>query len=153
MTKKGVNFQLAPPNCHRRNAAEGAICTFKNHFIAGMATTDKQYLIHLCDRLLPQAVKTLNLLQQSWINPRLSAEAQLNGAFDYNQTPMAPPGTCVIVHKKPAKRGTWAPHRTRGWYMGTAQEHYRCYKVHITKTASEQISDTVEFFPQQCDMP
>jgi hypothetical protein len=31
-----INFQLLPPYCHRRNAAERAIISFKNHLIAGL---------------------------------------------------------------------------------------------------------------------
>ena len=29
-----VEYQLVPPHIHRRNAAERAICTYKNHLIA-----------------------------------------------------------------------------------------------------------------------
>jgi hypothetical protein len=32
-TKNDVEYQLAPPHCHRRNAAERAIRTFKEHFV------------------------------------------------------------------------------------------------------------------------
>jgi hypothetical protein len=60
--------------------------------------------LHLWCRLIRQATTTLNLLRQSHINPRLSAEAQLNGAFDYNKTPLAPFGTKVIVNENPEKR-------------------------------------------------
>jgi hypothetical protein len=31
-----INYQLVPPHMHRRNAAERAIRTFKNHFISGL---------------------------------------------------------------------------------------------------------------------
>lgn len=31
---------------------------------------------------------------------RLSAEAQLNGAFDFNRTPIALPGTSLLIHEK-----------------------------------------------------
>jgi hypothetical protein len=62
------------------------------------------------DRLIPQAVTTLNLLCQSRLNLRLSAHAQLNGTFNYNRTPMAPHGTRVILHETPAQRGTWFTH-------------------------------------------
>ena len=34
MTKNNLSYQLVPPDQHRRNAAEKAIRTFKNHFIA-----------------------------------------------------------------------------------------------------------------------
>ena len=33
---ENITVKLAPAGCHRRNAAERAIRTFKNHFIAGM---------------------------------------------------------------------------------------------------------------------
>ena len=38
MTDEQVDFQLVPPHLHRRNAAERAIHTWKNHFIAGLCT-------------------------------------------------------------------------------------------------------------------
>jgi hypothetical protein len=117
MTSEHVDFQLAPPppHLHRRNAAERAIRTFKNHFIAGLCTTNPDFPLHLWDRLLPQALITLNLLCRSRINPKLSAHAQLHGAFDYKRTPLAPPGTRVLVHVKPAACKTWAPHAVEGW--------------------------------------
>jgi hypothetical protein len=36
-TENNVDYQLVPPHCHRRNAAERAVCTFKEHFVSGMA--------------------------------------------------------------------------------------------------------------------
>jgi hypothetical protein len=59
---KAIDFQLVPPGIHRRNAAERAIRTFKNHFIAGPSSVDKDFQLHLWDRLRPQAGLTLNLL-------------------------------------------------------------------------------------------
>ena len=153
LTKQDIDYQLSPPHIHRRNAAERAIRTFKNHFIAGLCSTDKLFPLHLWDKLLEQATITINLLRQSRINPKLSAYAQLYGAFDFNRTPLAPPGTRVIAHEKPKQRGTWAPHGVDGWYIGPAMNHYRCYRIQITKTNSERICDTVEFFPTHVTMP
>jgi hypothetical protein len=153
MTQQGVQYQLVPPHNHRRNAAERAISIFKDHFIAGLSTTDKNWPMHLWCRLLPQAQLTLNLLRQSRLNPRLSAEAQLNGNFDFNATPLAPPGTRVIMHDKANVRRTFAPHGTDGWYLGPAREHYRCYRLYNSKTGHERINDTVEFFPTHANMP
>jgi hypothetical protein len=51
------------PDLHRCNAAERAIQTFKNHFIAGLSSTDKHLPMHLWDRLLLQATTPLNLLR------------------------------------------------------------------------------------------
>jgi len=84
MTSEAIYYQLVPPGIHRRNAAECVICTFKNHFIAGLCTTDPNVPLHLWDKLLPQALITLNLLHTSRSNPRLSAWAQVHGQFDYN---------------------------------------------------------------------
>jgi hypothetical protein len=36
-TANDVDYQLVPPHCHRRNAAERAIRTFKEHFVAGLS--------------------------------------------------------------------------------------------------------------------
>ena len=35
-----IDYQLVPPHIHRRNPAEHAIRTLKNHFIAGLCSTD-----------------------------------------------------------------------------------------------------------------
>jgi hypothetical protein len=77
----------------------------------------------------------------------------LNGHFDFNRTPLAPPGTRVIAHEKPDQRASWDPHGLDGYYLGPALDHYRCYQVHITKTKGTRIVDTVEFFPTTLLMP
>ena len=84
MRHGGITFQLVPPHLHRTNSAKCAMQTFKDHLIAGITSCDPVFPLHLWDRLLYQSTLTLNLLQPSRINPQLSAEAQLNGAFDFN---------------------------------------------------------------------
>jgi hypothetical protein len=93
------------------------------------------------------------MLRQSRINPKVSAYAQLYGHYDFNQAPMAPPGTRVISHEKPQQRARWDPHGVDGWYLGPAPDHYRCYRVHINNTKADRIVDTVEFFPAKVAMP
>jgi hypothetical protein len=36
-TVNNIAYQLVLPHCHRRNAAERAIRTFKEHFVAGLS--------------------------------------------------------------------------------------------------------------------
>jgi hypothetical protein len=36
-TERDIAYHLVPPHCHRRNAAERAIRTFKEHFVAGLS--------------------------------------------------------------------------------------------------------------------
>jgi hypothetical protein len=109
--------------------------------------------MHMWDRILPQAVMTLNMLRTSRINPKLSAATHIFGQYDFNRAPMAPPGTRIIAHDTPGRRRTWAPHGQDGWYIGPALEHYRCYTVYITKTRSNRIVETVDFFPQKITLP
>jgi hypothetical protein len=91
-TANDVDYQLVPPRCHRRNAVERAIRTFKEPFVAGLSSVDPTFLLHLWDRLLPQAEITLNLLRTSRLHPQLSAAAHFHGLVDYNKTAFAPPG-------------------------------------------------------------
>jgi hypothetical protein len=75
MHEQEVDFQLVPPGMHCRNAAERGIRTFQNHFFAGLCSVDKDFPLHLSDKLLPQAKITLNILRASRINPNVSAYA------------------------------------------------------------------------------
>jgi hypothetical protein len=152
-TEKEINYQLVPPYFHRTNAAERAIRTFKEHFKAGLTTVDPDFPVHLCDRLLPQAEITLNLLRASRLHPQLSADAHYHGLIDYNKTVFGPPGCKIIAHEKPAQRLTRAAHGQPGWSLGPAMTHYRCQNVYITATASERIVDTLDFFPHNSPMP
>jgi hypothetical protein len=112
--QQNITFQLVPPYSHRRNSAERAIRSFKDHLIARLCSTDKSFTNHLWDILLPQAVITLNMLRTSRINPKLSAATHIFGQYDFNRAPMAPPGTRIIAHETPNRRRTWAPHRQDG---------------------------------------
>jgi hypothetical protein len=71
--RKNCTIQLVPPNSHRQNLAERAIQTFKNHFKAVLAGVDDTFPMHVCDRLLPQTITTLNLSCQSNSVPTISA--------------------------------------------------------------------------------
>jgi hypothetical protein len=152
-TVNDIAYQLVPPHCHRRNAAERAIRTFKEHFVAGLSSVDPSFPLHLWDRLLPQAETTLNLLRTSRLHPQLSTTAHFQGLVDYNKTAFAPPGCKIIAHKKPGKRRTWAPLGQHGYSLGPAMHHYRCQNVYISTTASDRIVDTLELFPHNYQMP
>jgi hypothetical protein len=46
-TVNNIAYQLVPPHCHRRNAAERAIGTFKEHFVVGLSSVDPSFPMHL----------------------------------------------------------------------------------------------------------
>ena len=48
----GIDFQLFPPDVHRRNITERAICTFKAHFLAILAGVHSTFPYFLWDKLL-----------------------------------------------------------------------------------------------------
>jgi hypothetical protein len=151
LTKYSKTFELTPANIHRRNAAERAIRTYKNHLLAGLATCDPDFPINEWDRLIPQSVLTLNLLRNSRVNPKLSSYAYLFGNFDFNQTPLAPLGTKAVVHKKASVRDSWAYHGVEGWTIGPSTEHYRCIKCFMPETRAEIDPDTIKLI--QCKIP
>jgi hypothetical protein len=153
LKKKEIKYQLVPPHVHRRNAAERAIRTYKNHLLAILAGADPDYPIQEWDRFLPQCQITLNLLRNSRVNPKLSAHAYLFGNFNFNATPLAPLGTKVVVHLKPNKRTSYSYHGEEGWYIGPSLEHYRCFKCYFPLTRSVRDADTIEFFPKTIPFP
>jgi hypothetical protein len=101
-TANDIVYQLVLPHWHRRNAAERAIRTFKEHFVSGLSSVYPP--MHLWYRLLQQAEIALNLLRTSRLHPQLSAAAHYHGLVGYNKTAFAPPGCKIIAHEKPGKR-------------------------------------------------
>ena len=146
-------IQFVPPNAHRRNVAERAIRTFKAHFIAGLSSAHPSFPLNLWDRLIPQAQMTLNMMRKSNINEKLSAYEQVFGTYDYNSTPIAPPGTQSLLHLKNNQRGTWAPKAINAWYIGPCMSHYRCLNFYVPSTAGERVSDTAQLYPTMVETP
>lgn len=87
---------------------------------------------------------TLNLLYGSCINPLLSAQAQLHGAFDFNRTPLGSLGTKVLIHETADICESYAPHGVSGYYIGAAEHHYQCYWVYVMDTKAERNIDTIK---------
>ena len=77
----------------------------------------------------------------------------MNDNFDYNITPLSPTGTDVVAHENPSQRGSCIVHGSRGWYLGPAPNHYRCFELCLTNTRQTIIVDTVEFYPANYKMP
>ena len=87
------------------------------------------------------------------MNPKISEYSQLFGHFDFNATPLVPPGTKVIIHTEPAKQASWVMHRKESWYVGPSVSHYCCIRCFLPKTRAEINSDTVVFMPKQINFP
>ena len=96
-----MTHELVPPDCHRRNMAERAIQTFKNHFVAILSRVDDKFPLSLWCHLGRPAELTVNLLRQSNVAPKISAYAHVHGQHDYMKRPFAPLGCFVMAHVKP----------------------------------------------------
>jgi hypothetical protein len=158
LTKDWINvetmtLELTPVAAHRTNKAERAIRTWKDHFIATLATTDPECPLFLWEDFIDQSELTLNSMRTSRVHPLLSAWEALCGKFDIMATPIAPLGMKVMVHDTPEKRGTWQVHGSLGFYIGRALLHYRCHNVWMKETRATRISNCLAWFPNIVKMP
>ena len=142
-----------PPNTHRRNSAEQAICTFKAHFISILADVATDFPRNLWDLLLPQTEVTLNLLRQATLNPSRSSWAYFHVPFNCDATPLGTLGCNIISHKKTVTRNSWDFRGTAGWNVGVALQHYRCHTIVAKATKAAQVSYTVEFIHHHLTLP
>ena len=97
-------MQAVEPHDHRVNAAERAIQTFKNHFVAGLSIGDKDFPTILWCKLIQQAQDSLNLLCTSRVHPKVSAFHVLEGVHDFNRNPWALPATRATIFNPPETR-------------------------------------------------
>jgi hypothetical protein len=148
-----MTHELVPPDCHRRNMAERAIQTFKNHFVAILSGVDDRIPLSLWCYLVRPAKLTVNLLRQSNVAPKILAYAHVHGQHDYMKCPFAPLGCLVMAHVKPKNRRTWDVHGEVGYNIGTSMEHHRCFNVYIVKTRATRVSDSVFFKHQYITNP
>ena len=145
ITSNGCTFQLVPPNVHRRNAAERALCTFKDHFLSILAGTAPTFPADQWDLLIPQAELTLNLLRASHSSPAILAWEDLFGPFNFDATPLGPAGCRVLVHSKATMRVSWDYCCHEGFYIGQALYHYCCYCIFNKESCAVAITDAVTF--------
>ena len=148
-----TKLELTPVAQHRTNKAERAISTWKDHFIATLATTDPNCPLSLWEDFVEQAELTLNCMRVSPVHPLLSAWEALCGQFDVLATPIAPLGMKVLVHDTPDKRSSWQVHGKLGYYIGRALLHYRCHTVYMVDSHATRISDCLAWFPVNVKMP
>jgi hypothetical protein len=123
ITSRHSKYQRVPPHDHRHNAAERAIRTFTNHFIAIICGVDPEFPMHQWDKLLPQAELTLNIMRASRLNTHTSAWTMLLSVYNYQRTPIIPAGCKIITYSSTQQRRTWQRHGHAGFYLGPALEH------------------------------
>ncbi len=141
------------PHNHHVNAAERAIQTFKDAFIAALATTDSNFPLQLWDKIIPQVQDTLKMMRASRVDPTRSAYEVLTGPYDWNWYPLAPLGCKAVVYEDKDTHRSWASRGVDGWYLGPSKDHYRCDLYFIPETRAYRISGSTELFPEYCQIP
>jgi hypothetical protein len=98
-------LQLVELHNHHVNAAVPAIQTFKDAFIAALATTDSNFPLQLWDRLTQQNQDTLKILRTLHIDLSISAYEISNGPYGLKTDTPWPPwvarpsSTKMVTHK------------------------------------------------------
>ncbi len=96
---------------------------------------------------------SINLLCHSHIHPDRSAYKTLEGPYDWNGYPMAPPGTKAIIYKDSNTRTLWAPHGLDAWLLRPSKDHYRCHLHRVPEISSYWVPGSANLFPQHCIAP
>ncbi len=78
---------------------------------------------------------------------------ELYGPLDFNKMPLAPLRTKALVYNNLATRASWAPHATDGFYIGLANNHYRCLRFYIPSTRRFCFANMWQLYPAYCRFP
>lgn len=151
-TTAGMELQFVPPGNHRGLAAERAVRTFKCHLLSTLATADADFDEANWDLLLPHVELCLNILRPDAHNPDISAYHGYCGSrYNFNRHPLAPGGTRVVVHDRSS--GSWGPHGIRGFCVGAALNHSRCFRCFVPTTGKERIADSIAWVSPTRPLP
>ena len=69
----------------------------------------------------------------------------MEGEFFFKATPIAPPGSAMLMQVKPGERASWQHNAKKAWYVGPCLKHWRSFKGALPTTKGERISDSVRF--------
>jgi hypothetical protein len=86
-------------------------------------------------------------------NPNKPANQEIYGTFNFNATPLAPPGTKSLIYDDLAAQTSWAPHATGGLYVDPASDHYQCLQFYIPATQRFRFSGMWHLYPTHCQIP
>ena len=139
---QNADVQCSAPDSHCP-LAEKAVQTYTSCFKSMTASLLSKFPIGYWCRLCEQVNLSVNIMRARRQNPRLSAWAACEGDFHFDSTPIAPPGTEMLMHNKPSIRRRWDHNTTKAWYIGACLKHYRTLKGIVSLTGAEQLSDTV----------
>jgi hypothetical protein len=83
----------------------------------------------------------------------ISAYEALEGPYDWNRFPIAPPGTKAVINKDLDTLASWAPHGLDAWLLSPSKDHYRCHLYYVPESRGYRVSGSADLFPQHCLAP
>ena len=143
ITGQQTGLQYTAPGRHCA-PAEKAVQTYKSCFKSVTASLPPEFPISCWCRLLPQVDIAVNIVRPCRQNPKLSAWAATEGGFHFDKTPIAPPGTAMLMYERPENRKTFGHNARKAWYLGPCLNHYRAFRGILPSTGKERMSDTVK---------
>ena len=108
--------------------------------LTGTAST---FPMHICCQSIPQAERQLLVLEQSNVNPRISAYAHVYASHNSNAKPFVPIGMESLVHDNPRQRKLFEENCKKGYILGTSFEHYRAWKIWMKASRATIILATI----------
>ena len=153
LENKGTIRHHVAPHAHRGNAARPSVKTATYRLITALATLGWDCPVQLWRNMLKQVQDTFNIFRTSRNDTIKTAYQELEGNFDWNETPLAPLGTKGSVFIHPDNRKTFAPHWEEGFTVGRAPHPYRLLEFYIPATRRYRLSGTYRLYPQHYCMP
>ena len=147
------NHQKVPPDMHWPNIAKRMIPAFKAHFFSMLAGINPRFPVTRWDLPLHQEEITINLLCTLQFDPTKSAWELMFGPFNYNATPLGPPGCYIIINAKGTTWRTWDFKGLEGFYIGPEMNHYRSYTLLGNSTQAIVVSYTIIFWHHTLNLP
>ena len=117
IAEQNARVQYSAPGRHCP-PAEKSVQTWKACFKSVIATVPKKFPLGLWCRLVEQTNLAVNIVRPCRQNPLLSAWTALEGEYHFHATPIAPPGSQMLMYQNPSKRPSWRANAELAWYLG-----------------------------------
>ena len=127
--------------------------TYKAAFKSILTSLPKKFSIAYWCRLLTQTDLSVNIVRPCRQNPLLSVWAAMEGELHFDATPVALPGSEMLMHQKPARPSSFGRNARTVWYLSPCLNHYRTLRGILSSTGAERLSDTVKFQHHAIEIP
>ena len=112
-----IGRQYTPPDMQQTNPAERSIQTYKSWIKSTVAPIPPTFPITYWCRLIPQVDFSIKFVKKCRQNPLLPTWDAMEGEYHFDATPVAPPGSEMLMHEKPIRRKKFGLNEKKAWYI------------------------------------